>query len=410
MKMTFYDTIMKKTLIFLKVGLISIFLLQACSDTKNISKEIPILNIEAGLKNQKELFLSDIVDSIVYVKLETSAECLLGNTSILVRNNRIFARMSNPDRILIFDLQGNYLSKLDSLGKGPGEYTGIFQWTASQSGDYLAFSDMATQTIFLYNSDGSFVNKTTGTFMWYSGFQLFNESDLIVCTREILNYTPDFPVVLKYTENLTERDTILSKQWQGVSTLPPGLPGIYIPFFRFMDRFYYKEQANDTLYEIDRNNKFQSRLVFDSGDKKMDRNTAHSPNKEGYYNIFSINETSDYLFFDVSFHKKKTKMAYNKNTGELFSLPEYRSDYARESKVVEPINDFDGFDYPIKKHDSNGDIWTSVHQIIYLKELEEKGYFRKEAIDKYPERAKLAELVKNSNMDDNPIVRILHLK
>ncbi len=384
--------------------------IEACQNSNNSLELIQIINIEAGFKNQKELFLSDIADSIGYVKLETTPECLIGNGNALIRDNKIFFKMSNPDRILIFDMDGKYISKLDKIGKGPGEYTGIFQWTVSPRGERLAFSDMATQTIYLYTSEGDFLNKTRGTFMWYSGFYFRNDEELLVCTREVLNQSPDFPVILQYTDNLTVKDTILSKEWIGVSTLPPGLPGIHISFYVHQRNFFYKEMAADTLYELDDKFKLEPRFVFDLGDKSMDLNAAHSPNKDAYYQLHSFCETKDYFSFVVGYHKKMTLMYFDKTSVELFSLPNNYSEYGDRNQVFKPKNDLDGFDYPFNTYDTYDDKWTSLHHIVYLKELEKEGFFSKASLLNHPNRARLAELVKASHLNDNPIIRILYLK
>ncbi len=387
-----------------------LFFLLACNSPNNKQAEIQIIDIEAGLKNQKELYLSDIADSIGYVKLETLAECLIGNGNALVRNDRIFFKMSNPDRILIFNKDGKYITKLDSVGKGPGEYTGIFQWTVSPSGEYIAFSDLATQTIFLYTSEGDFINKTRGTIMWYSGFYFINEKELLVCTMEVMNQGPDFPVLLRYSDDLTSIDSILTKEWIGISTLPPGLPGISISFYGYNGRFFYKERAADTLYELNDKMKLQPRFVFDLANKSMDLNTAHSQNRDAFYNIYSFYETRDYFSFTVSYKQKRTLMYFDEASGELFSLPNNYGDYGKRDQVSEPKNDLDGFDYPFSKYDSYDDKWTSLHHIVHLKELEKEGFFNESSLLNHPERARLAELVKTSKLNDNPIIRILYLK
>ena len=128
------------------IGMFLFVLFASCSNKESGSKNLPFLNIEEGLKNQKEMFLSDIADSIGYIKLETTPECLIGNGSAYIRNDKVFVHTIKPARVLVFNTKGKYLYKLDKQGQGPGEYTNLFQFTISNSGNRMAFTRWSPPT------------------------------------------------------------------------------------------------------------------------------------------------------------------------------------------------------------------------------------------------------------------------
>ncbi len=64
--------------------------------------------------------LSEFVDRVEYVKLETSKECLLSSAIYLVGNKYIVAvQPYGPAQVFLFDRSGKFLRKIGGEGKGP---------------------------------------------------------------------------------------------------------------------------------------------------------------------------------------------------------------------------------------------------------------------------------------------------
>lgn len=371
---------------------------------------MPILNIEVGLNNQKKAFLSDIADSISYIKLETTPECLIGNGTAFIRDDKVFVSTIKPARVLVFDTQGQYLYKIDNQGQGPEEYTALFQFTVSKSGNRMAFTDLATRDIYMFDGNGNYVSKTKNTWMWNSGMFFTNDNELIICTAEMLNQGPDFPVILNYSNDLALRDTILTKEWVGTETQPFAFMGNTLTFYDYKNKFYFKESTVDTLFELDKNFDFHPKYIFDVGTKGLSIDEAHSPDRDAYYFLHSFYETKRYLSFVVTYKNEMISMAYDKSKGELFSMPENIAQYYGGEQVLEPINDLDGYDYPFSKTDIANNMRLSIHQMVDLKSLESDGFFNKQIVKDSPSGKRLSNLVEESQINDNPIIRILHMK
>ena len=67
------------------------------------------IDVIAGLKQEKEFRLSELVDSIEYIKLETSKECLVSNASKVIGKKYILLLNHRPQQIMLFDRSGKFL-------------------------------------------------------------------------------------------------------------------------------------------------------------------------------------------------------------------------------------------------------------------------------------------------------------
>jgi hypothetical protein len=98
------------------------------SDRNTISKTSINTNlIEINLEEQdyeNTVFYTDLFESIKIIPLETNSNCLIGQISeIEIYNDTIYILDKNIAKALfMFDKNGNFIKKIGSLGKGPGEY------------------------------------------------------------------------------------------------------------------------------------------------------------------------------------------------------------------------------------------------------------------------------------------------
>ncbi|MBT4399150.1 MAG: 6-bladed beta-propeller [Bacteroidetes bacterium] len=382
-------------------------ILSAC--TTQQPSEFLTLDIEAGFANQKKMVLSEIADRISYVKLETSPECLIGHGRVLVRGDKVFVMEVQPPVIHVFNLQGEFLYKIDKQGKGPGEYMGMFQWSINPSGSHIAFTDLVYVELYLFTAEGEFVNKGKPLLQWNSGFFLNDEINLSVTTVQMLN-RPNYPLVLNYSDQLKQIDTLITRTWHGVDARDMPFPGVPILSYQYNDQLFIREQANDTLFQVSLDEGLIPRVVFNTHGKLITQDALFANDINNYYRLNSFWETDNYLTFTVWYKKKFTLLYYDKKKDELFSLPDVYVPYGRKDHIADLNNDLDGFNYPWSKIDQDQGSLTSIHQMTDLKELEETGFFEKEEVLATPHGKELGELVETSSIEDNPIVRIVYLK
>lgn len=137
-----------------KITCLILFFLSACS-VHTDNKITPIMKIETE-DLSKHYKLSDIVDSIRIIPLETSDACLIGNYSkVLVDNQCIYVQDQVTKSLLIFNLNGKLKYNLKHVGKGPNEYLGIDDFCLLNNGDLAILDTESKKILFVNGSDWS---------------------------------------------------------------------------------------------------------------------------------------------------------------------------------------------------------------------------------------------------------------
>ena len=78
--------------------------------------------------------ISLIVDSIDYIPLETTSDCLIcAIDKLITKNNKYYIFDKITQSIFTFDFNGKFISKINSIGHGPGEYTHCWFAIASRT-------------------------------------------------------------------------------------------------------------------------------------------------------------------------------------------------------------------------------------------------------------------------------------
>lgn len=114
---------------------------------------IPITKIES-----EDLFkyykLSDIVDSIQIIPLETSDSCLIGNCNkVLIDNQHIYALDNVSNSLFIFELNGKLKRNIKRIGKGPNEYLEIDDFCLLNNGDIAILDTRSKKILFINGVD-----------------------------------------------------------------------------------------------------------------------------------------------------------------------------------------------------------------------------------------------------------------
>ena len=110
------------------------------------SVEYSHFDFEEVVDQTKDVFLSDFVESIDYVALETTAEYLIGEKGLSIKpcGEYIFVDQDHMP-IGVFDRAGRFVRTIGQVGKGPGEF----------NFDYLFHPDRHNQTVCIWNANRS---------------------------------------------------------------------------------------------------------------------------------------------------------------------------------------------------------------------------------------------------------------
>lgn len=85
--------------------------------------QIPKIGINPKSRPKGNLMLSDLVQSVEYIPLETNENCLVGAISFFsVTDNYIAVYCHKTTQVYLFTYQGRFVAKIGREGEGPGEY------------------------------------------------------------------------------------------------------------------------------------------------------------------------------------------------------------------------------------------------------------------------------------------------
>lgn len=391
---------------------IGILVLAGCDSGK--PGGIITIDILDGLKTEKEFRLSEIVDGVEYVKLETKPECLLSNAVFLVGKNYIMVVQShNPAQIFLFDRTGRYLRKIGGEGKGPQEYTSLSSVAMDPEETYILANDYQRDILLKYDFQGNVIQsynykeKLEGD---VADFVIKNSNEIVFRLDYPLQEKKNFYLIRKMNRELNQVDslypvTTTSIQGNGWSW---GTSDLFLQD----GSIQFRPFSFDTVFG-ESNGKLIPRIFFPvAADHLPGPYLVSGLHKQmgEYTSIWNFFELTDYLILNTRIVPGKGGvMVYNKSNGEIFRLRKYPPCPPDTVGRRLMINDIDGINHPMILRVKNG-LGAIYHQVIDLKEaISGKCPEVKEI--RFPEkRQELIDLVKKSKDDDNPILQIFHLK
>lgn len=101
---------------------------------------------------------SDIIHSVKIVPLETTDESLIGSVDKIIVREKIFILDAKSMFISIFDLDGNFLTKIYRKGRGAQEYLFIDDFTITDDNKVVVL-DGELQQVIHYDISGKFLSK-----------------------------------------------------------------------------------------------------------------------------------------------------------------------------------------------------------------------------------------------------------
>ena len=153
---------MKKTLFV--IFFISLFLI-SCNENKNVHNALhhavfymPSINPRYSERIQ----MTDFVDSVTHIKLETTDESLIGDISlVLFLDSLLIIQDNQTQSVFFFYKDGRFSHKIDRRGQGPGEYILLGRVMIDTDSQRIMIFDKESRKLIFYNLDGTFIKEIT---------------------------------------------------------------------------------------------------------------------------------------------------------------------------------------------------------------------------------------------------------
>ena len=368
-------------------------------------QQIPTIEVNPSRISYGNVRLSDIIESIEYIPLETTDESLIGwISSFDISNNYIVVNCMSQNQVFLFSRDGRFIRRIGRQGQGPGEYTrGVLGVFIDEKRDRIFVTTFYyQQAILTYNLRGEFIGNMP-TEPGRVGFQRLHNDHFLIHNSlpfgspfayEIRDL--DFQLIAESVQN-----DLYGIPFTGLTTM--GRHTNYL----FNDKIHVRNMAvNDTIFSIERDFSFTPRFIVNAGSRTPTIDmiaTSHSPEQrdafwrrmQRYVSIHSIYQTANKLLFLYNFQDRIRYTYFDKNTERLFH---FRS----ESGIP---NDFDGgVDFWPRRQDNL--IWYQFFDAYYL--IENSGGIAPtggaEAVRSFN------RLIERLEPDDNPVLMIVRLR
>ena len=109
--------------------------------------------------NIEKIKLSEFIDSVKFVRLETKEESLISAVSSVIFVGEGIVIVDEIGKILLFDNEGNYIRKIANRGRGPGEYLNITSCSYNSNEKALSIYDDYSKKLLLYSTSGEFIKE-----------------------------------------------------------------------------------------------------------------------------------------------------------------------------------------------------------------------------------------------------------
>ena len=146
-------------------NLIIVMLSLLCSAgiAQNLSKSPKVANVVNGLtvcnisllKDTLVFPLSYFTEEMKIVKLEMSNEAVVGPDAVVIGEQHILVkgRANNPCKL--FTIEGKFITKIGAYGRGPGEYTNVYDMVLDEKNNRIYLLPWSAQSILVYDLKGN---------------------------------------------------------------------------------------------------------------------------------------------------------------------------------------------------------------------------------------------------------------
>ena len=337
-------------------------------------------------KNCQNLNTRELFDTILYIPLNKEKGAYLGGINkVILHNNRIYTY--GKRNIVCFDCMGNILFKINSMGKGPGEFLQIKDIEVNPYTNKLQVLDRSLKKIICYDLEsGIYKNEIDMPYMANNLLTIDGNYTYIytmgldaIIGKDELNYH------LLKTDRL-KNNSLMSKYFENKLKKPVWYNTS--PFKKTSDSTaLFSYPYSDTIFSIDKHF-VSSKFAIDFGKfglpmkVRMEDEVENSIKNRFAYLTQTYGECDKWLYFEFVFNGNRKRVFYNKVTEKL-SLSNY---------VL--YNDFNGLPMGLTLGFENNTLISVVSSLELLRFLRNDGRINADVKNKF-------EFL---NKSDNPVL------
>lgn len=366
------------------------------------SQQLPVLDLATAMAHPSKIALSDFVESITYLQLETTPECLINNNpEVILLKDYILTRTSQ--QCLLFDRKsGKFIREIGHYGKGPGEFRGTYGFFDEISSIYYFIG--WNGNLLKYSLDGKFLGSLeipgyNGTFENPSMPDRYTylSSNLIVCNYMNINGLENKSFMIFDTKGKIIK-TIPNRHL--IKNVKTAINTGTTSFHHFNNKTFYQEFYNDTVFTISLE-EIKPYFILNRG--------KYRPQYEALWWTFEKRKEANMIYQPLYLESSRflTFEFYYVfgNPARFFALYDKTLKSLKVTENNSGIkNDIDGFmDLTLKSINQSGELSCLIQSQDIIKWFENNK-------DKIKSLKTELQNLKNINLGDNPVIVIAKYK
>ncbi|MEA1877269.1 MAG: 6-bladed beta-propeller [Bacteroidota bacterium] len=407
---------MKITLAYLLA--ISCLILTNCTNETETSSEIIEINITEALNNRKNFPLSELVNDVEILELESNLDCFimepqfwfLGEKYILIWD---FGQM----QLFLFDRNGKFVSKIGKTGKGPGEYYGMMlQGTMSKDETKIIITDSGASRVIVYNLSGKvLIQKDLSEYFsakYILGMECHFDNLISFMPHRPWEPSDNFSSLVLFDLALNKVGEVLPRA-NDKDLVCANIQ--HCKIFAGKDGAYFWEMYNDTVYQYSEDGSSFPKYRFTTEKNNLTRDVMYNQqwSLDIYEYIFpwSVHYISGFLVVHIV--KDGQTVLYNLKTEESFSIG--RSTVCLKDDEQEPYNcienDIFGFEPTrIWHYSPDQNLCVDIFDGDRIIQTRDMNCIRKLSVSRPDIRDQLLEYCENPSDDQGPVLVLMHMK
>lgn len=382
----------------------------SCSESNKKKQETVIVDklpyyieLESSFDNFKKVNLSEIADSIEYVTIETSPQCLIRYARHIKLTSK-FIFISDFEGLYKFNRKGKFMCKIGRKGNGPGEYINVRTFTIDETNELVFVADNGKKQIEIFNFNGDFI-KSVNLDLDLQDIAIYDNSTFaysVVCSGAEVN---------QYNLMLIDHNTgEVKNKYKDFYNIKGMHFFDFTTLTKHKEQLYFNDTFCDTMFVIDQKRDQIPYCIFHFG-KYQIIDTHLKMAKVSFVQRIILTGHNILFIYASPVKDNFMRMAvYNKHTNQFANVTPVEDQTFKGFSGF--YNDFDGIVHFWPKFVGEKGELINYYDIYRLSEIEKLNL--KNNVSKTFKSDKNHNFIKttiaNKKIEDNGILLIVHPK